>query len=228
MRDYYSLGSFFANIDERGLISYFTDAVPTPAMPLPSEQQEQSLERAELAIEAAEAKYARVREDARGDFDVWLNDREPSGEISGMVAHLTFDSFESARPHEVTDEYDKNKKKSADLSKLYGVSNLAEPDNQARTPKANSLAPGRFGKAIKLTGDDAVEIPDTGQYTRDQPFTFALWINTPETKERAVIFSPFSRMGRCGKYWVRTNKNRWQAQCQVVSLLAWQCHLRRD
>ena len=48
--------------------------------------------------------------------------------------------------------------------------------------------PGKFGQAIKLTGDDPVEIPQTGKFSRDQPFSFSLWINPPETDERAVIY----------------------------------------
>lgn len=188
-RDYYRLSSFFANIDERGLISYFTSAVPTPAMPLPDQAQEAALTDAQTAIGLADQKLRETRQAAKVDFDRWLDAREPTGgELEGIIAHLSFDQFESPKPYEIVDEYDANKRTPADLSKLQGVANAANPANQAVTPKANTLAPGKYGQAIHLTGDDAVEIPNTAQYSRDQPFSIALWINTPETEERAVIY----------------------------------------
>ena len=188
MNDYYSLSSFFANVDERGLISYFTDAVPTPALPLPNKKQEHALKIAEQEIAAAEAQLEQAQDGAREDFQQWLDQRYYSGEISGAVAHLTFDEFETPLPHEIVDEYDKEKKQPADLSKAHGLANSVLSENQAHTSKANSLVPGKRGQAIKLTGDDPVEIPDTAQYGRDQPFSFALWINTPEVQERSVIY----------------------------------------
>ncbi|MHC4878415.1 MAG: DUF1553 domain-containing protein [Planctomycetota bacterium] len=48
-KEYYQLFSFFNNIDESGLYSYFTNSVPTPTLPLTSEDQKQKL--AELQAE---------------------------------------------------------------------------------------------------------------------------------------------------------------------------------
>jgi len=42
-KEYYQLFSFFNNIDESGLYSYFTSSVPTPTLPLTSEAQKQKL-----------------------------------------------------------------------------------------------------------------------------------------------------------------------------------------
>lgn len=50
----------------------------------------------------------------------------------------------------------------------------------------NKSVEGRFGKAVKLTGDDAVGLK-TGNFTRNQPFSISLWINTPDFKQRAVV-----------------------------------------
>ena len=52
--DYYSMSAFFANIDESGLYSHFTRAIPTPALDLPSADQATRLERATKEIAAAE------------------------------------------------------------------------------------------------------------------------------------------------------------------------------
>ncbi|MDA7911992.1 LamG domain-containing protein, partial [bacterium] len=40
---------------------------------------------------------------------------------------------------------------------------------------------------VKLSGDDAIQMK-TGNFTRYQPFSISLSMNTPDKKERAVIF----------------------------------------
>ena len=51
----------------------------------------------------------------------------------------------------------------------------------------NPAVPGVLGSAVKLTGDDAIKT-QVGNFTRNQPFSVSLWINTPDVKDRAVIF----------------------------------------
>ena len=51
----------------------------------------------------------------------------------------------------------------------------------------NRHVPGRFGDAVELTGDDGISL-EVGNFPRYQPFSISLWINTPDVKERAVIF----------------------------------------
>jgi len=53
--DYYSLASFFASIDESGLYSHFTNAVPTPTLELPTTDQERDLAAAQEQVRALEA-----------------------------------------------------------------------------------------------------------------------------------------------------------------------------
>lgn len=51
----------------------------------------------------------------------------------------------------------------------------------------NESVEGVFGKAIELTGDDAVKTK-VGNFSRYQPFSVSLWIKTPNHKDRAVVF----------------------------------------
>ena len=51
----------------------------------------------------------------------------------------------------------------------------------------NQLVSGVVGSAVKLTGDDVVNLKQ-GNFRRDQPFSVSLWIKTPDVKERAVVF----------------------------------------
>ncbi len=52
---------------------------------------------------------------------------------------------------------------------------------------ANKGVPGRFGKAVKLSGDDGIGT-GTGNFRRYDPFTVTLWMNTPDIKTRSVVF----------------------------------------
>ena len=55
--EYYELASFFANIDEAGLYSYFTSSVPTPTLPLPTPQQERQMAKLRSAVDAAKSTF---------------------------------------------------------------------------------------------------------------------------------------------------------------------------
>ena len=43
-----------------------------------------------------------------------------------------------------------------------------------------------MGKALRLSGENNVTLP-LGNFDRSEPFSFSLWINTPDVKDRAVI-----------------------------------------
>lgn len=51
----------------------------------------------------------------------------------------------------------------------------------------NKSVEGPQGKAVQLTGDDAINLKQ-GNFQRHQPFSVSLWMNTPDVKDRAVIF----------------------------------------
>jgi hypothetical protein len=58
-RDYYGLFALFDGIDESGLYSHFTDAVPTPALDLPTAEQIVRLDALDVRVGQAEAVLAR-------------------------------------------------------------------------------------------------------------------------------------------------------------------------
>ena len=51
----------------------------------------------------------------------------------------------------------------------------------------NASVPGKYGNAVKLTGDDAIGTK-VGNFRRFQPFSVSLWMNAEEKMERAVVF----------------------------------------
>ncbi|NNE93209.1 MAG: DUF1553 domain-containing protein [Verrucomicrobiales bacterium] len=156
-RDYFSLSAFFANIDEAGLYSYFTPSVPTPTLELPTGQQEKDL--------AATLKAVADLEAAKPELPAKIDPVSVEIPKTGQIVHLDFEALEKNR-----------------------LKNLADEKNAASTNTNNQIVAGKIGNGMKLTGDDAVNLPKgIGNFTRDQPFSFALWIQTPDVKERAVI-----------------------------------------
>jgi len=187
MKDYYSLSSFFANVDERGLISYFTDAVPTPAMPLPSPEQEKKLAAAKKKTQAAERVMRQANVAGDKAFTNWLKEWQASDEpivLPNLVASLSFEDLKPATKAQSTNELGRP----VAPEKMRTLANSAKGQPRALSPVENKLVSGRHGKAIKLTGDDAVVLPGAGRYGRHQAFSVSLWINTLETTNRAVIY----------------------------------------
>lgn len=163
-KDYYQLSAFFSNIDEAGLYSYFTPSVPTPTLRLPNDDQKSALSTLEKSIAETEAKLTAHATTAKSDFDTWLGENQ-SASITEPIASFSFE------------ESTKNT-----------FANAVKEGEPAKSTARNTLTKGKFGKAVKLTGDDAITLP-VGNFTRDDKFSVSLWLNTPNTQERAVIFS---------------------------------------
>lgn len=66
--DFYKLAAFFANIDEHGLYSHFTETAPTPAMLLYDGDQQAQHSDALTKIRAKQAELERIRDEARSRF----------------------------------------------------------------------------------------------------------------------------------------------------------------
>ena len=51
----------------------------------------------------------------------------------------------------------------------------------------NVAMPGIAGQSVRLSGDDGIGLK-VGNFRRFQPFSVALWMQTPDVKDRAVVF----------------------------------------
>jgi hypothetical protein len=162
-KEYYQLSSFFANIDEAGLYSYFTKSVPTPTLGLTTPEQDKQLVKAETDIVAAEAALASVMKGSEAAFTSWLSH---PGEFqwNGLLSHISFDDRNGGN-----------------------LPDSVRADKPANTSGNNLSVEGVHGQGLKLTGDDPVSLKDVGDFTRTQPFGIGLWMNTPEVLDRAVV-----------------------------------------
>lgn len=158
-KEYYQFFSFFNNIDEAGLYSYFTSSVPTPTLKLPTPEQEQQLDAFAGDVATAEAALDEYRQKVsqpagqRPVIAQLLETREqrlsdPNALIPGQVKHLDFETGS------------------------HGANQMVESDR---------------GRAVRLTGDHGIDTK-VGNFKRWQPFSVATWLNSPRTFERSVIF----------------------------------------
>lgn len=167
MKDYYSLGSFFANIEESGLIAYFSHAVPTPAMTITDEESEKALAEAQDAIDGILEKLSVVDEssEAKAAFDTWMESK-PRLDWPGRVAWISFDEREGEN-----------------------FANAAAPDVPAVSPEINELVPGVYGNALQFTGDDKMEVFNVGHFPREHPFSASVWVKPKQHMTRESLFS---------------------------------------
>ena len=163
--EYYRLFAFFDDIDESGLYSHFTNAVPTPTLWLPDAQQEQSLGELGARVAEREAALAAAREEALAGLAAWLAEQPERLEVAGRTAAFDFDAaLEGALPNAIAE---------GPAGKMGGGVELVE---------------GRGGKALRLDGDGGVSFPGVGAFTRNDPFTIALRMRPTRATERAVVF----------------------------------------
>jgi hypothetical protein len=167
-KDYYSLTSFFANIDESGLISFFTEKTPTPAMPLTTPKADAIFARTvAAALQASENAEAIRTEAAQSEvFENWLKFHRPEVDWLSPVGHLTFDEMEDET-----------------------LANSVNPTTPAKTSDENKIVPGKFGQAMQFEGDALTHLPDVGHFQREDPFSFSIWLRPDKIAARENIFS---------------------------------------
>ena len=160
MRDYYSLFAFFNSIDESGLYSFFSSAVPTPALALSSGDQEKQIDNFKAAIHKKLEELEQIKNAEIPTFEKW---KKTAGKIkpSGVLANYNFNEAKSALKNTIGEKYNGS-----------GPANISEADGR---------------KSLKLDGDSQIRFKDLGPYTRSNPISLNMSIKIPDHKERAVI-----------------------------------------
>ncbi|MEK0446301.1 MAG: hypothetical protein RLZZ399_1622, partial [Verrucomicrobiota bacterium] len=165
-KEFFQLFAFFNNQDESGLYSFFSPGdAPTPATKLIPDNVKTRLAELEQAAQSAHAHLQKVRASQTDAFARWLTQREPSLSIPGEIARFAFNESGSVKK----------------------LANDIDPKKPASLSGENKLVPGVSGQAVEFGGDDALDLP-VGAFDRVHPFSVSLWIQTPDAKERAVIF----------------------------------------
>lgn len=166
MKDYYGLGAFFNSIDEWGTYDN-SQFRPTPTLLLPTPEQEQAMAALAREVETRAAGLRELEAAREPAFRDWLARADLKPAIPGLAGHYPLDR---AGPKNQLD-------------------NLADPKNPGFTSPANTFAPGKVGRALCFTGDDAANLPWVGgSFDRWQPFTVAFWLRTPTVMKQGTVF----------------------------------------
>lgn len=166
--EYFGLFAFFDDIDESGLYSHFTNAVPTPTLWLPTEEQERELARLKQERDDAEQALIDCVESQEGEIASFLGRCAEQEVVTESVVRFDFE----------------------DVGEEKHTQTLYE---QLLNGGAQLVA-GRGGNVLRLTGEDSATFKgsdgtgELGAFTRDDPFTIALWMKVPDFKDRAVVF----------------------------------------
>jgi len=163
-RDYYSLAAFFNNIDESGLYSHFTRAVPTPTLLLYPPGDEERHQQLQADIAAAEHNLAR-------QLAAGITEAGPLP-ATGRVA------IQRPQP---SDRF------LFDRAGTGVVANAVAAERPAALVDDPQVVPGRRGEALEFSGDNSVQLKGLGAFRRVDPFSFSLWIRPRERGERAVV-----------------------------------------
>jgi hypothetical protein len=163
-KEFYGLFSFFQNVDEAGLYSFFTQSMPTPAAPIMDAAAKEKLAALQRGVADAEKNAAALRETKRSAFAEWLKSRPAGISIPGEIGRFDFDTLDKGK-----------------------LANALDAEKPATLKGENKLVPGVNGQAVQFSGDDAVDLP-IGNFRSNEPFSVSLWLKTPDKKDRAVVF----------------------------------------
>lgn len=163
-KDFYSLFSFFQNIDEAGQTSYFTGAMPVPTLLLTNDDLDARITEFEQRIHQTEKQIDALKETASTAFHAWLAARKELPATPGLVATFPLDNLDANRAANTVDS--------------------SKPANAVEGP---ALAEGKVGKGLALNGDNGLTFPGVGHFTRVDPFSLSLWLKTPSHSPRMVV-----------------------------------------
>jgi mono/diheme cytochrome c family protein len=164
MRDFYSLFSFFQNIDESGQTVYFGEVMPVPTLLLSTPEQDAKLAELQRKILSKEKEFPGLRRQAKGAFTDWIKTNSLPHALPGLVGAFSFDEIVSNK-----------------------VANSAEASKPGHVHDSFKLVSGKSGQGALLDGENGFTFPGLGHFTRSDPFSFSLWLQTPSHAGRFVV-----------------------------------------
>lgn len=162
-RDYYAMFSFFNNIDESGMYSHYTDAVPSPSLLVYEGEQREKHQLITMLVRDRERELDRAKAAAGEGIDAWLASAARSVPVPLPMTYLSLDT--------------------SDPVHVLGPQGVVASSSSGARPVA-----GAVGGALLFSGDDGININNAGAFERTDPFSFALWLRAETPPEHAVIF----------------------------------------
>jgi len=173
-QDYYQVYAFFNRVKEAGQISW-NSAVPTPALMLPTREQEEIIQFIRGRIDRHIGSGDSLRAAGDGRFRHWLNTNGPSllarekVPLAGLMARYTFEG-KSLRP-------------------LGGPMPAGRMKTEAGMDGGKPVfTPGSQGLGLQLDGDTYLDLGPAGVFRKAEPFTIGMDIRIPKEFREGVLF----------------------------------------
>jgi hypothetical protein len=170
-KEFYELAAFFNNTTQRAMDGNVKDTPPIVQVPaLEEDRQRFDAIPGELA-DARKQSEAR-KQSARPDFDAWLQKATPdeltaATANAGLLLHAPLSEGTGKTLDFVV----------AGQTRPIATGNIAWEDGH--------VAP----KALKIDTNAVLEIPDVGDFERDQPLTLAAWIKLTQPNQSGAIIA---------------------------------------
>lgn len=197
-KEYWEMAAMFDNIEENGVYSqYCPKAVPSPSILLPNQAEQVRLGALQWQISAVERELDEIKKRVRPQYDAWVSANGVPGELTsgawnrvkswfggGDIATWKPQAkgrflFDDAKPKGGKD--------------VVNNANQKKPGRERAKLESIEGPPGR-GRAVLLKGDDEITFPGLGEYHKHDRFSFSLWMQLREHRDRAVVIS-WSRGG---------------------------------
>lgn len=165
-KNYFELSAYFSNIDESGMYAHFTSAIPSPSMFVYGEGEKERHEALRAAISGKEALARQARVESSTRFDAWRQDPNRAVTAPVPVVDLPLDTQAEGKTR-----------------------NIAGEGSDATLSRAPESVPGPEGGALLFNGDNGLDLATAAAaFDRFQPFSFSMWLRTPDLGARYVIF----------------------------------------
>jgi mono/diheme cytochrome c family protein len=159
-KEFYALSAFFNNTTQRAMDGNIKDTPPTIAVPRPPDRPR--WDELQTLVASARREADERRQSARGEFDRWLASAAPS-------------AFADMLPSE-------GLRVLAPFGEGQGASVGLTVDGAARHLAINSAGwqPGQIDrKALAVEAATRLELPDAGDFEKDQAFSYGAWVKVP-------------------------------------------------
>lgn len=177
-KNYYELFSFFNNVKEAGQISW-DDALPSPTLMLPTDDQEKMLRFLKAQEREQEKAVDQNAKDDNTGFEKWLAGTGPEKVANekipraGLQAYFSFNK-KTISARNLTN--DVNPKQTGIMKRESGM-----------TGDKPVFAGHGDGYALRFDGDVFLDLNQTGVFRRSEPFSIGIWVNVPKEMKEGVI-----------------------------------------
>jgi cytochrome c553 len=177
-KDFYSLSAFFNNTTQKAMDGNVKDTPPIVAVPRAEDR-----ERWDALSEETVLGKKRVddrKKSAKPDFDTWME----NGAAAKLSASVPKDKLLTHIPLSDNAETNLTLTIGSETRTLSFTTNLTWQDGAVAE------------KAFSVRAVTTPEIPDVGDFERDQPVTYAAWVKLSDSRDGAV----FARMDESKDY----------------------------